>query len=175
MVNRHIKRCSTSLINRKMQIKIKMRQHLIYARMVIIKKTTNSKCYQGYGEEGTLVQCYCSVSKSCPTLCDPHGLQHASFPCFSLSAGACSNSCLLSWWCHPTSSCSVFHFSSCPQSFPTSGPFPASWLFISGGQSIGASASVFPMNIQGWFPLRLTGLVSLLCKELSRVFSNTTV
>ena len=93
----------------------------------------------------------------------PHGLQHLRFPCLSLSPGACSHSRPLSWWCHPTiSSCRPV--SSCPQSFPASGSFPVSWLFTSGGQSIGASvsASVLPMNIQGWFPLGLTDLISLL-------------
>ena len=69
----------------------------------------------------------------------------------------------------------VTPFSSCPKSFPVSESFPVSQLFESGGQSIEALASVLPMNIQGRFPLRLTGLVSLLSKELSRVFSNTTV
>ena len=88
---------------------------------------------------------------------------------------SCSNSCPLSQWCHPTISSSVATFSSCPQSFPASGSFPMSWLFTSGGQSIRASASVLPVNIQGWFPLRLTGLISLLSKGLSRVFFSTTV
>ena len=89
----------------------------------------------------------------------------------------CSNSCPLSRWCHPTISSSVVPFSSRPQSFPASGSFPMSGLFTSGDQSIGASASasVFPMNIQGWFPLELIGLISLQSTELSRVFSNTTV
>ena len=107
----------------------------------------------------------------------PHGLQHARLPCPSLSSEVCSDSCPLNWWCHPTISSSVFLFSSCPQSFPASGIFPMSWLFISGGQGIGASAlaSVLPMNIQGWFSWGLTGLISLLCKGLSGVFSNTTV
>ena len=116
----------------------------------------------------------------------PYGLQHPRLPCPSLFPGACSNSCPLSWWCHPTISSSVVPFSSCLQSFPASGikdqrsqhpSFPVSWLFISGGQSIGvsASASVLPMNIQGWFLLGLTGLISLLFKRLSRVFSNTAV
>ena len=108
----------------------------------------------------------------------PHGLQHARLPCPSLSPGACSNSCPLSQWCHPTISSSVILFSSCLQSFPASGSsFPMSWLFSSGGQSIRASisASVLPMNIQDWFPLGLTGLISLQSKGLSRVFSNTTV
>ena len=83
----------------------------------------------------------------------PHG--HAKPPCPSPSPKACSNSCPLSWWCHPTISSSVIPFSSCLQSFPASGSFPMSWLFTSGGQKIGASASasVFPMNIQSWFPL----------------------
>ena len=94
---------------------------------------------------------------------------------FTIS-GACSNSHPLSWWCHPTISSSVIPFSSCLQSFPASGSFLMSWLFASGGQSIGASASasVFPMNIQDLFPLGLTCLISLQSKGLSRVFSDTT-
>ena len=107
----------------------------------------------------------------------PHGLQHAMLPCPSLSPGICSNSCPLSQWCHSTISSSVIPFSSCLQSFPASGSFPLSQLFASGGQSIEASTSapVLPMNSQGWFPLGLTGLISLQFKGLSRVFSNTTV
>ena len=97
----------------------------------------------------------------------PHGLQHARLPCPSLSSWACFNSCPLSQWCHPNISSSVTHFSSCPQSFPASGSFPMSWLFASGGQMIGISARVLPMHIQGWFPLGLTGLVSLQPKGLS--------
>ena len=107
----------------------------------------------------------------------PYGLQHARLLSPPLSPRVCSNSCPLSWWCHPTISSSVVPFSSFPQSCPASGSFPVSWLFTSGGQSIGASvsASVFPMNIQGWFPIGLTGLISLQSKGLSRVFSNTRV
>ena len=90
-----------------------------------------------------------------------HGLQHARLPCPSPSPGACSNSCPLNQWYHPTISSSVIPFSSWPQSFPASGSFPMSQLFTSGGQSIGASTSVLPMNIQDWFPLGLTGLISL--------------
>ena len=98
----------------------------------------------------------------------PHGPCHARLPCPSLSPGMCSNSCPLSRWCHPTISSSVTPFSSCLQSFPASRPFPMSQLFASGGQSIGAwtSASVLPMNIQGWFPLGLTGLISLLYSHI---------
>ena len=98
----------------------------------------------------------------------PHGLQHTKLSCPSLSPWVCSNSCPLSQWCHPTTSSFVTRFSSCPQSFPASGSYPTSWLFVSGGQSIGASASasVLPMNIQGWFPLGLTGLFSLLSRWL---------
>ena len=107
----------------------------------------------------------------------PLGLQHARLPCPSSSPQACSNLCPLSQWCHPTISSSVIPFSCCLQSFPASGSFLMSWLFAAGGQSIGvsASASVLPMNIQDWFPLGLTGLISLQSKGLSRVFSNTTV
>ena len=99
-----------------------------------------------------------------------HGLQHARLPCPSLSPGVCSSSCPFSWWCHPTVLSSVSPFSWCLQSFLASGTFPMSWLFTSGGQSIGASTSVLPVNIQDWFPLGLTGLVPLLCKRLTRIF-----
>jgi len=116
----------------------------------------------------------CSVAKSCSTL-QPRGLQHTRLPCPSLSLRVCSDSCPLSWWYDPTISSFVTSFSSCLQSFPASGSFPMSWLFTWGNQSIGASASALPMNIQGWFPLGLIGLISLLPKGLSRVFSSTTV
>ena len=106
----------------------------------------------------------------------PHGLQHARLPCPSPTPGVYSNSCPLSWWCNPTISSSVTPFSSCLQSFPASGSFQMSQFFASSSQSIGASAStsVLPMNIR-CYPLELTGLISLLSKGLSRVFSNTTV
>ena len=105
----------------------------------------------------------------------PHGLQHARLPCPSPTPRTCPKSYLLSWWCHPIISCSVFPFSSCLQSFPAVGSFPVSQFFASGGQSIGASALVLLMNIRDWFPLGWTGLVSWQSKGLSRVFSNTTV
>ena len=107
----------------------------------------------------------------------PHGLQHARPPYPSPTPGACSSSCPLSQWYHPTISSSVVPFSSCLQSFPASGSFKMSQFFPSGGQSIGilASASVLPKNIQDLFPLEWTGWISLQAKGLSRVFSNTTV
>ena len=91
--------------------------------------------------------CRCPITQSCPTL-QPHGLQHTRLSCPSLSPRACSNSCPLSRRCHPTISSTVTPFSFCPQSFPAPGSFPMSWLSISSGQSIGASAStlVLPMN-----------------------------
>ena len=106
-----------------------------------------------------------------------HGLHHTRLPCPSPTPGAYSNSCPSSQWCHPAISSSVVPFSSCLQSFPESGSFPMSQFFTSGSQSIGvsASASVLPMNIQDWFPLGLTGWISLQSKGLSRVFSNTTL
>jgi len=106
----------------------------------------------------------------------PHGLQHARPPCPSPTPGVYSNSCPLSRWCHPTISSSVIPFSSRLQSFPASGSFPMSQFFTSGGKSIRVSAlaSVFPMNIQDWFPLGGTGWI-LQSKKLSRVFSNITV
>ena len=81
-----------------------------------------------------------------------HQLRHTRLPCPSHSPGVCSNLCPLSWWCHPTTSSSVVPISFCLQSFPASGSFPMRQLFTSDGQSLGASASVLPMNIQGWFP-----------------------
>ena len=107
----------------------------------------------------------------------PHRLQHARLPCPSLSPRVCSNSCPSSRWCHLNISSSVIPFSPCLKSFPASGSFPINQFFSSGGQSIGASASasVLSMNIQDWFPLGLTGLISLQSKDLSRVFSNTAI
>ena len=104
----------------------------------------------------------------------PRGLQHDRLPCPSPSPGVFPSSCPLNWWCHPAFSSSVSLFSFCLQSCPGSGSFPVSWLFASGGQRVGASASasVLPMSIQGWFPLGPTPLQS---KELSSVFSGTTV
>ena len=92
-----------------------------------------------------------------------HGLQHTRPPCPSPTPGVYPNSCPLSRWCHLTISSSVVPFSSCLQSFPTSGAFPMSQLFASGGQNIGVSAStsVLPMNTQEWFPLGWTGWISL--------------
>ena len=117
-----------------------------------------------------------SVAQSCRTPRDLHGLQHARLPCPSTTPRADSNSCPSHQWCHPTISSSVVPFSSRLQSLPASGPFPMSWFFTSGGQSIGvsASASVLPMNIQDWFPSGWTGWISLQFKGLSRVFSNIT-
>ena len=103
-----------------------------------------------------------------------HKLQHARLPCPSLFSGVCSNSCPLSWWCHPTISSSVTPFFSCSQSFPTSGSFPVNWLVISGGQSIVASASVFQWIFR-LISFRIDKLISSLPKGLSRVFSSTTV
>ena len=107
----------------------------------------------------------------------PHGLQHIKLPCPAPSPWVCSKSCPLNQWRHPTVSSSVTPFSSCPQFFLASVSFTKTWLFTSGGQRIGASASatVLPKDIRGWFPLGLTGLVSLLSRGVSRVFSSTIV
>ena len=122
----------------------------------------------------SLVQFSCSVVSNSLR---PHESQHARPPYSSPTPGVYSNSCPLSRWCHPTISSSIVRFSSCLESFPASGSFPMSQCFPSGGQRIGvfALASVLPMNIQDWFPLGLTGLISLQSKGLSRVFSNITV
>ena len=104
-------------------------------------------------------------------LLQPHGMKHARLSCPSLSLRVCSNSWPLSQWCYPTILSSVFTFS-CLQSFLASGSFPMRWLFSSGGQNTGTSASVLSMIVQGWFPLGLAGLISLQSKGLSRVFAH---
>ena len=126
--------------------------------------------------------CYgvCSIQFSHSFTSDslqPHGLLHARPPCPSATPETCSNSGPSSQWLHPTTSSSVILFSSCLQSFPATGSFLMSLFFTSFDQSIGASGSdsVLPMNIQNWFPLALTGWISLQSKGLSSVLSNTTV
>ena len=114
---------------------------------------------------GSSVQFSCSVMSNSLR---PHGLQHARLPCPSPIPGACSNSCLSSWWYHPTISSTIILFSSCLQSFPASGSLPMSQFLTSGGQSIGASASVLPINIQDWSPWGWTSWISLQSKGLSR-------
>ena len=117
--------------------------------------------------------CYCSVTKLCPTLCNPMDCGTPGFPVHHQTPGACSNSCQSSQWFHPTISSSVELFS-CLQPFPALESFLRSQFFASGGQSIGASASasVLPMNIQGWFPLGLTSLISLLSNGLSSLLQH---
>ena len=117
--------------------------------------------------------CHCSVIKLCLTFCDPIYCRCQAL-LSSVSLGICSNSCPLTWWYYRNISSSTTLFL-CLQSFPVSGSFPMYQLFASGGQNIGASAAVLPMNIQGWMPLQLTCLISLLFKGLSRIFSSTTI
>ena len=135
----------------------------LWAKKEIARHKTNSS-----------VQFSCSVVSNSLR---PLESQHPRPRCPSPTPGVHSDSRPSSRWCHPTISSSVIPYSSCLQSFPASGSFPVNQFFASGGQSIGASASalVLPINIQDWFPLELTGLISLLSKWLSRVFSNTTV
>ena len=124
--------------------------HLCEARQEDLPETIDFQalCNPWLDESFAFILLDCSVAKSCPTLW-PQGLQHARLPCPSLSPRVCSKSFPLSRWSHPTISSSVIPFSSCPQSFPSSGSFPMGWLLASDSQSIGASASasVLPMNI----------------------------
>ena len=127
-------------------------------------------------KEWVILSCCCSVTQLGPTLCDFMGWSTPGFP---VSPSLLELAQTHVHWVSDAISHLILccPFSSCPQSFPASGSFPRSRLFASGSQSIGASASVsvLPMNSQGWFPLGLTGLISLLSKGLSRVFSNTTI
>ena len=115
----------------------------------------------------------CSVAKSCLIVCNPWTAAHQAFLSFTISWSLFRSQ--FHWLRDAIQPSSVTLFLSCPQSSPASGSFPMSWLSASGGQSIGASASIIPMNIQGWFPLGLTTLISLGSKGRSRVFSSTTV
>ena len=116
--------------------------------------------------------CCCSVAKLCPSL-SPHGLQHTRLPWPSPSPGVCSNSCPLSQWCHHLLFCCPLFF--LPSSFPSTSVFSNELALWMRWPNIGALASVLPMNIQGWFPLGLTGLISLQSKGFSRVFSRPTI
>ena len=138
-----------------------------------VKQTLQTKWKQQCSNSNSTSNC-CSVTQLCLTLCDP---MDCSTPGFPVLSGVSSNSHPLSRWCHPTISSSVIPFSFCLHSFPVSGSFPKSQFFASGVQSIGAStsASLHPMDIQGWFSLGLTTLISFQSKSLSRVFSSTTI
>ena len=147
-------------------------------------KHLKSCCYSEWLQDGSISSCpnffffgnfiFIVVQLlSCVYSLQPHGLQHTRLPCPSLNPRVCTNSCPLSWWCHPTISSSVIPFSSHLQSFPASGALQMSQFFASGGQSTGvsASASVLLMNIwyiyKQWYPLPFTGLISLLSKGFS--------
>ena len=118
---------------------------------------------------------FSSATQSCPTLCNPTKHSSTGLPVHHQLLDSTHNPCPLSQWYHPNISSSVVLFSSCLQSFPASGSFQMSQFFTSGGQSLGVSTSILPMNTQDWFPLGWTGWISLQSKGLSRVFSNTTV
>ena len=130
-------------------------------------------CFVDYAKAFDCVQ-FSSVAQLCLTLCDPMDCSMPGPPSIT-NSWSLLKPCPLSRWCHLTISSSVIPFSSCPQSFPASGSFPVSQLFTPGSQSIGTSAAVLLVSIQGWFPLRVTSLISFLSKELSRVFSSTTI
>ena len=149
-----------------------------YSHIILLTTWNTGFSYQGrlsirWANLGYFPSEFSSVTVMSKSL-QLHGLQ---LPSPSPTPRVYSNSCPLSQWCHPTTSSSVVPFSSCPQSFPASGSFLVSQLFASGDQSIGVSTSVsvLPMNIQDWFPLRLTSLISLLSRGLSRVFFSLTV
>ena len=154
---------------------------LDYERTCLICKSI--KTGQGFFSQLTSLSCQRVLSSfqfSRSVVSDslwPHESQHARPPCLSPTPGVRSNSCPLSWWCHPAISSSVIPFSSCPQSLPASESFPMSQVFAWGGQStrVSALASFLPKNTQGWSPLEWTDWISLQSKGLSRVFSNTTV
>ena len=135
------------------------------------------KWKEGKWKRNVYRKCWKLLSFSHSVMSDSLWPQDFWFPCHSPSPGACSNSCLLSQWCHPTISSSVVPFFSHLQSFPALGSFQMSQFLPSGGKNFGVSAliSVLPVNIQDWFPLGWTGWISLQCKGLSRVYSNTTV
>ena len=185
MINRC---CEDSNIRKSVTLKgwepaegVKRRQ---WAQVRVGRKSLNQEMWFERGAEGSkqtweVTSALKPVQFSRSVVSDllrPHGLQHARPSCPSPTPRVYSNSCPLSWWCHPTISSSVVPFSRL-ESFPALWSSPMSQFFASGGQSIGvsASASVLPMTIQDWFPLGWTGWISLQSEGLSKVFSNTTV
>ena len=145
----------------------------------IIDHSSSGFFQRGFTFTSAITWVISNLQFSCSVVSDlwPHESQHARPPCPSPTPRVHSDSRASSPWCHPAILSSVVSFSSCPQFLPASGSFPMNQLFTSGGQSTGVSAlaSVLPMNIQDWFPVRLTCWISLQFKGLSRVFSNTTV
>ena len=159
MANKHMRRWSTLIIIREMQIKTAVRYHLTQIRMAIIKKIHKQSMLERVWRKGTLL--HCSVQFSCSVMSSslpPHESQHARPPCPSPTPGVHSDSRPLSQWCHPAISSSVIPFS-CPQSLPASESVPMSQLLAWGGQSTGvsASASFLPKKSQGWYPSLLVG------------------
>ena len=141
-----------------------------------MRKCIDKQCWSCWQLLLKIPRCCCSVSQSCLTLCDPMDCSTSGLPVLTISWGWPSSCSLHRWSCPAVSSSDALFFS-CPHSFPASGTSPVSHLFASDGQNTGAlaSASVLPVNIQSWSPLRLTGLISLLSKRLSGVFSSTIV
>ena len=167
--------CSTCYFNFKCRIQQGGIKELTYLECPLFSRLQNTQNPLSHLLFTPILHQFSLVAQSFLTL-QPHGPHYARLPCPSPTSGACSNLCSSSRWCHSTISSSVVPFSSSHlQSFPASGSFPMSQFSTSGGQSIGvaASISVLPMNIQDWLPLELTSWISLLCKGLSRVFSNT--
>ena len=155
-------------------ISCNLHNHLIkYGYFHLTDEKPNIKAVQKVSK-GHIYKYLVQFNSVMSDLLRPQGLHHTRPPRPTPIPRVYSDSCPLSWWCHSTISPSIVPFSSCPQCFPESGSFPVSWAFTSGAQAIGASAPVLLM-IQGWFHLGLTGLISLLSKRLSRLFSSNTV
>ena len=164
MTNKLLSKCDVSLV-----VKLK-KNNLIIELFISIFSVRNNL------QKANCHTCSVQFSSSIVSVSlQPHELQHFRPPCSSPTPRVHPNSCPLSWWWHPTISSSVIPFSACPRSFPASGSFPVSQFFSSGGQSIGVSTSVPPMNTQDWPPLEWTDWISLQSKGPLRVFSNTTV
>ena len=140
--------------------------------MVVCVRWGGPTCTWHLEGQSKSICCWFSVAQSCPTLCEPTAWSTPGFPVLHCFPEFARKQCPLSWWRHPTISSSLTPFSSCFQFFPAAGSFSMSRLFTSDGQKIEASASVLPMNIQGWFTLEL---ISLQSRGLSRIFSSTTV
>ena len=172
MADGYMKRCSTTLTIPTVQLLscVRLFSTSWTVFVWILTSFYENRCFLGSRPFRFQISLLMFSHSVVPDSLRPHRLQHARLRCPSPSPGACSNSCPLSWWCHPTIWSSVVPFSSCLQSFPASGSFLMSQFFATGGQSIeaAASASVIPTNIQGWFPLGWTGWISLQFNSMKR-------